>query len=77
MSILIIAFLLGPNLPRSHNETLIEAMRAHSLFIRKNAARLGWFLVSAHPFFFFCIMICDAIVRSAIADRLGALFLGN
>jgi hypothetical protein len=57
-----------------HNETLIEAMRAHGLFIRKNAARLGWFLAIC-GIHFFGIMVCDAIVRSAIADRLGALFL--
>jgi len=35
---------------------------------------LGWFLVIC-GIHFFSIMICDAIVRSAIADRLGALLL--
>jgi hypothetical protein len=49
-------------------------MQAHGLFIRKNAARLAWFLVIC-GIHFFGIMVCDAIVRSAIADRLGALFL--
>jgi hypothetical protein len=57
-----------------HNETLIAAMRAHGHFIRQNAGRLGWFLVIC-GIHFFTIMICDAIVRSAIADRLGALLL--
>src|SRR6478609_5356818 len=57
-----------------HNETLIEAMRAHGQFVRQNAGRLGWFLTICGVHFF-AIMICDAIVRSAIADRLGALFL--
>src|SRR5437660_10604432 len=57
-----------------HNETLIEAMRAHSQFIRQNAGRLGWFLITC-AVHFFAIMICDAIMRSAIADHLGALFL--
>jgi hypothetical protein len=57
-----------------HNETLVEAMRAHGLFVRQNAALLGWFLVIC-GIHFFGIMICDTIVRSAIADRLGALFL--
>jgi hypothetical protein len=57
-----------------HNETLVAAMRAHAQFIRQNAGRLGWFLVIC-GIHFFSIMICDAIVRSAIADRLGALLL--
>src|SRR3984893_17789350 len=74
MSILIIAFCSVQISLALHNETLIEAMRAHSLFIRRNAPRLAWFLVIC-GIHFFCIMICDAIVRSAIADRLGALFL--
>ena len=74
MSVLIIAFCSVQISLTLHNETLIEAMRAHGLFVRKNAALLGWFLLicSIH---FFGIMVCDAIVRSAIADRLGALFL--
>jgi hypothetical protein len=57
-----------------HNETLIAALRAHGQFIRQNAGRLGWFLIIC-GIHFFGIMICDAIVRSAIADRLGALLL--
>jgi hypothetical protein len=57
-----------------HNETLIAAMRAHAQFVRQNAGRLGWFLIICGVHFF-SIMICDAIVRSAIADRLGALLL--
>ena len=57
-----------------HNETLIEAMRAHAQFVRQNPGRLAWFLMicAVH---FFAIMLCDAIMRGAIADRLGALFL--
>src|SRR5438552_2082599 len=74
MSILIIAFCSVLISLALHNETVLEAMRAHSLFIRRNAVRLGWFLVIC-GIHFFCIMVCDAIVRSAIADRLGALFL--
>src|SRR5213082_823817 len=57
-----------------HNETLRGAIRAHRDFIRNNLSRVGWFLVIC-GIHFFCIMVCDAIVRSAIADRLGALFL--
>src|SRR5213083_1320421 len=74
MSGLIIAFCSVQISLALHNETLLEAMRAHSLFIRRNAARLGWFLVIC-GIHFFGIMICDAIMRGAIADRLGALFL--
>src|SRR5437588_2846013 len=57
-----------------HNETLIEAMRAHVQFVRQNAGSLAWFLIICGVHFF-GIMICDAVIRSAIADRLGALFL--
>jgi hypothetical protein len=57
-----------------HNERLGEAIRAHSQFVRQNGNRLGWFLIIC-GIHFFCIMICDAIVRSAIADRLAALFI--
>jgi len=74
MSTLIIAFCSVQISLALHNETVIEAIRAHFLFVRKNAARLGWFLVIC-GIHFFLIMVCDAIVRSAIADRLGALFL--
>ncbi|MGA7274870.1 MAG: hypothetical protein WBX14_08515 [Candidatus Udaeobacter sp.] len=57
-----------------HNETLIEAMRAHVQFVRQNPGPLGWFLIIC-GLHFLGIMICDAVIRSAIADRLGALFL--
>jgi len=43
-----------------HNETLIEAMRAHSLFIRKKTP-LAWMVFVICGIHFFCIMICDAI----------------
>src|SRR6059036_2582999 len=74
MSILIIAFCSVQISLALHNETVLEAMRAHSLFIRQNAGRLAWFLIIC-GIHFFTIMVCDAIVRSAIADRFGALFL--
>jgi len=57
-----------------HNETLGEAIHAHGQFIRKNGVLLRWFLIICGIHFFF-IMICDAIVRNAIADRLAALFV--
>src|ERR1041385_1053579 len=57
-----------------HNETLIEAMRAHVYFVQKNLGRLALFLLSC-GIHFYGIMLCDAILRGAIGDRLGALFL--
>ena len=57
-----------------HNETLIEAMSAHVYFVQKNAGRLAWFLLIS-GIHFFGIMLCDATLRGAIGDRLGALFL--
>jgi hypothetical protein len=74
MSGLIIAFCSVQISLALHNETLIEAMRAHGQFVRQNAGRLAWFLIIC-GLHFFAIMICDAVMRSAIADRLGALFL--
>ena len=74
MSGLIIAFCSVQISLALHNETLIEAMRAHGQFVRHNAGQLGWFLTICGVHFF-AIMIFDAIMRSAIADRLGALFL--
>jgi hypothetical protein len=74
MSGLIIAFCSVQISLALHNETLREAIKAHRRFIRENAGRVAWFLIIC-GIHFFGIMICDAIVRSAIADRLGALFL--
>jgi hypothetical protein len=74
MSGLIIAFCSVQISLALHNETLIEAMRAHIHFVQKNAGRLVWFLVIC-GIHFYGIMVCDAILRGAIADRLGALFL--
>ena len=74
MSSLIIGFCSVQISLALHNETLVEALRAHAQFARQNAGRLSWFLVVC-GIHFFSIMVCDAIVRSAIADRLGALLL--
>ncbi len=74
MSGLIIAFCSVQISLVLHNETLIEAMHDHFHFIRKNAARLVWFLVIC-GIHFYLIMACDAVLRGAIADRLGALLL--
>jgi hypothetical protein len=74
MSGLIIAFCSVQISLALHNETLSEAIQAHRRFIRENAGRFAWFLIIC-GIHFFGIMICDAIVRSAVADRLGALFI--
>src|SRR5690349_15968749 len=74
MSTLIIAFCSVQISLALHNENVIEAMRAHAQFVRHNAGRLVWFLVIC-GIHFYGIMVCDAILRGAIADRLGALFL--
>src|SRR5207253_6750633 len=74
MSGLIIAFCSVQISLALHNESLGKAIHAHSQFVRQNGSLLGWFLIIC-GMHFFCIMICDAIVRRAIADRLAALFL--
>ena len=51
-----------------HNESLREAIRAHRLFIQRNAGRFGWFVLICALHFFF-LTACDAIARSGIADR--------
>ena len=68
MSALIIAFCSVQISLVLHNETLRAAVRAHKEFIRTNLFRFGWFLLIAGMHFFFLIA-CDAIVRTAIADR--------
>jgi hypothetical protein len=57
-----------------HNETLIEALRAHVHFVQKNAVRLAWFLMICGVHFY-GLVLCDGILRGAIANRLGALLL--
>ena len=74
MSVLIIAFCSVQISLALHNETLSDAIHAHQRFVRENAGRFAWFLIIC-GIHFFGIMLCDAIVRSAIADRLGALFI--
>ena len=74
MSGLIIAFCSVQISLALHNEALGEAIHAHFQFVRQNAGRFGWFLIIC-GIHFFAIMIWDAVVRSAIADRLAALFM--
>ncbi len=74
MSGLIIAFCSVQISLALHNETLIEAMRAHVHFVQKNAVRLAWFLMICGVHFY-GLILCDGILRGAIANRLGALFV--
>lgn len=55
-----------------HNESLLKAIHAHWMFLRRNLVRLGWFLLIC-ALHFFLLSSCDAIVRGAIADRMTAL----
>jgi hypothetical protein len=51
-----------------HNETLREAFRAHCQLIRRDFRRLVWFcLICALNFAL--ILVIDAVMRNAIADR--------
>ena len=57
-----------------HNETLRAALRAHREFVRRNASRLGWFLLICAVHFFF-LTVCDVMVRAAVADRVAAVII--
>ena len=74
MSVLLICFASVQVSLALHNENLRAALRAHRDFIGRNRSRLGWFLLIA-AFHFFFIMACDAMARSAIADRVVALII--
>src|SRR5438477_1519934 len=74
MSALIISFASIQISLVLHNETLRAALSAHREFIRRNAFRFGWFLLVAALHFFF-LTACDAIVRTAVADRVVAVII--
>ena len=74
MSALIISFASVQISLVLHNETLRAALSAHREFIRRNAFRFGWFLLVAALHFFF-LTACDAIVRTAVADRVVAVII--
>ncbi|MGI8480930.1 MAG: hypothetical protein ACR2MF_02490 [Chthoniobacterales bacterium] len=57
-----------------HNEDLREAVRAHRQFMQRNAGRFGWFLLLCAIHFLF-LTACDAVIRSAIGDRVAALIM--
>jgi len=74
MSGLIIAFCSVQISLVLHNESLGAAFGAHREFIRRNLFPFGWFLLIAALHFFF-LTACDAIVRGAVADRVGAVIV--
>lgn len=74
MSILIVAFASVQVSLALHNESLVEALRAHGRFVRDNGGYFAWFLLIC-ALHFFLIMACDAIARGAIADRLVPLII--
>ncbi len=51
-----------------HNESLREALRAHVQLLRRDFRRLAWFFLIA-GLNFFLILVLDALLRAAIADR--------
>src|SRR6266576_3660261 len=57
-----------------HNETLREAFRAHRQLLRRDFRRLAWFCLIC-GLNFFSILVVDAMVRSAIADRAVAMII--
>jgi hypothetical protein len=57
-----------------HNETLHEAFRAHRQLLRREFRRVGWFCLIC-ALHFFLILIIDATMRSAIADRAAAMII--
>src|SRR2546425_7463539 len=68
MCVLIISFASVQVSLALHNENLGDAIRAHREFVRRNGARLGWFLLICTLHFFF-IMACDDVVSGALYDR--------
>jgi hypothetical protein len=74
MSGLIIAFASVQISLVLHNESLRAAFKAHWLFIKRNFARFGWFLLICAVHFFF-LVAADAIMRGAIGERMAGLLV--
>ncbi len=74
MSIIIILFCSVQISLALHNESLRAAVRAHWQFVRRNADRLGWFLLIC-GLHFFMLVASDVIVRNAASDRALAVIL--
>jgi hypothetical protein len=51
-----------------HNESLREAWRAHVQLLRRDFRRIAWFLLIG-ALNFFIVLVVDAFIRAAIADR--------
>jgi hypothetical protein len=74
MSALILAFCSVQISLVLHNETLLEGLRAHRQLLRRDLHRLFWFFLIC-ALNFFLILVIDATIRSAIADRAGAMII--
>src|SRR5437660_7953741 len=74
MSGFILAFCSVPISLVLHNETLREAFRAHRQLLRRDFRRVAWFWLIC-GLNFFLILLVDAMVRNAIADRAAAMIL--
>ena len=55
-----------------HNETLGEALRAHRQLLRRDFNRIAWFFLIC-ALHFFLVLLLDAMIRGAIADRAVAM----
>lgn len=55
-----------------HNENLRAALRAHWQLLRRDFRRVGWFFLIC-ALNFFLVLVLDAVVRAAIADRAVAM----
>jgi hypothetical protein len=57
-----------------HNESLRDAMGAHFQLLRRDLRRVVWFLLIG-ALNFFLILVLDAFIRAAIADRAMAMIV--
>lgn len=74
MSVLIILFASVQVSLVLHNENLVEALRAHFQLVARNFTLFSWFILIC-GLHFAAIISVDAVARSAIADRIVALFV--
>jgi hypothetical protein len=72
MSVFILVFCSVPISLVLHNESLREALRAHRELLRRDFRRVTWFLLIG-ALNFFLILVLDAFIRAAIADRTAAM----
>ncbi len=74
MAVLLIAFAAMQVSLVLHNETLVEAFRAHWQFVRRHSYRLVWFLIICAVHYWF-LSLADTVIRAAATERLLALLL--